>query len=147
GTDGVNETLSVFDWLPRDAAGALIGNLINAEPAQTFERWTGFYSPSTAGVHTLSIQAGGHYRLFVDDALVIDSTRINKARLLQRRLTLTAAPHKVVFEQTGSRDFGRASWRVNIVRDGTFVQPVAKELAAKADVVVLAVGFDSQNEG
>src|SRR6185436_14261124 len=94
-----------------------------------------------------SVQAGGSYRVYLDDKLVIDHTRIPKASLLQLKQNLAATPHKVVFEQGASRDFGRPSWRVNIVRDGAFVQPVARELAAQADVVVVAVGFDQQSEG
>src|SRR5262249_1833942 len=72
---------------------------------------------------------------------------IRKAALLQFRQELTASPHKVVFEQGGTRDFGRPTWRVNFTREGTFVQPLAKELAKLADVAIVAVGFDQQSEG
>jgi beta-glucosidase len=42
--------------------------------------------------------------------------------------------------------FGRPFWRVGFIRDGSVVDPLAKQLAAKADAVVLAVGFDSEIE-
>jgi beta-glucosidase len=145
-TTSLTDSLSIFDWLSPDAAGAMLGGLLNTRAEKSYERWTGWYTPSSAGAHTLSVQASGSYRLFVDDKLVIDSSRIRKAALLQLKQNLTAAPHKVVFEQGTGRDFGRAAWRVNITRDGTLVQPVAKELAAKADVVIVAVGFDERSE-
>ena len=140
-------SLSIFDWLPPNEARAMLDGLLNAPPLRTFERWTGWYAPTTAGTYTLSVQARGKYRLLVDDKVVFDSSRVPKAALLQTKQTFTASPHKVVYEQSASTDFGRPSWRVNITRDGTFVQPVAKQLAAQADVAIVAVGFDAQSEG
>jgi beta-glucosidase len=60
---------------------------------------------------------------------------------------LTTAPHKIVFEQGASTDFGRPTSRVNITKDGTSVQSVAKQLASQADVAIVAVGFDEPSEG
>src|SRR6185436_5710228 len=37
-------------------------------------------------------------------------------------------------------------WRVGFVRQGTIVDPMAKQLAARADAVVVAVGFDADIE-
>jgi beta-glucosidase len=144
---GLNETLSLFDWLSGDDATGVIGTLINASPQRTFERWTGWYTPASGGSHTLSIQASASFRLFLDDKLIIDTTRVRRAALLQLRQDLRPGPHKLVFEQSGTRDFGRPTWRLNIVRDGRFVQPLAKELASRADAVIVAVGFDRESEG
>jgi beta-glucosidase len=139
--------LSIFDWLPPDEARALMDSFMNAPRERKFERWTGWYTPAAAGTHTLSVQADGKYRLFVDDQLVLDSTSVPQAGLRQAKQTFSAQPHKIVFEQGASYDFGRPNWRVNVTRDGTFVQPVAKQLAAQADVAIVAVGFDAQSEG
>jgi beta-glucosidase len=51
-----------------------------------------------------------------------------------------------VFEQKGPPVLGPAFWRVGFVREGTVVDPMAKQLAANADAVVLAVGFDAETE-
>ena len=138
---------SLFDWLPADQAAAAVDGLINPPAQNTYERWTGWFTPSRGGIHTLSVGARARYRLFVDDALVIDSTRIPKAVLQQLKYDLSAAPHKIVLEQAPSHDFGDPTWQLNIVRDGSFVQPQAKELAARADVAIVAVGYDQDSEG
>jgi len=143
----LTDTLSVFDWLSPEAAGPVIHDLINASSQTTFERWTGWFTPANPGVHTLSVQASGAYRLFVDDSLVIDSMHVPKAGLLQLKRDFTATTHKVVFEQGASTDFGKPTLRVNIARDGTMVQPTARELAARADIAIVAVGFDERSEG
>ncbi len=139
--------LSIFDWLAPDDARALVDGFLNAPPQRTFERWTGWYTPPAAGMYTLSVQTDGKYRLFVDDKLVLDNSRVPKAALVQSKQTFSASPHKIVFEECGAHDFGRPSWRVNVTRDGTLVQPVAKQLAARSDVAIVAVGFDAQSEG
>ena len=41
---------------------------------------------------------------------------------------------------------GQPFWRVSLVREGTFVEPLAKQIAAKADAVILAVGFEAEIE-
>ncbi len=146
-SDGMAERLSVFDWLSPQEAGATIGRLINAPPLKTFERWSGWYTPGSAGNYTLSVQARGSYRLWMDDKLAIDNGHVPKAALRQIKQALSAGPHKIVLEQGAARDFGKPTWRVNLVREGTAVQPAAKELAAHADLVVIAVGFDQQSEG
>jgi beta-glucosidase len=97
------------------------------------------------GDHTISVQDSAGYRLLVDDQPVIDS-RIPKAALRQARVSLDARPHKVVFEQTSPAAIGRPFWRVTMTRDGTWVDPLAKQLASRADAVVLAVGFEADTE-
>jgi beta-glucosidase len=145
--NGSRASRALFDWLPADEAAAAVDGLINAPAQRTYERWTGWFTPSRAGMHTLSVAARARYRLFVDDELVIDSTRIPKAALAQLKYDFSAAPHKIVLEQAASHDFGDPTWQVNIVRDGSFVQARAKELAARADVAIVAVGYDQDSEG
>jgi len=146
-SDNLGERLAVTDWLPAELAGAIVGRLINAQPRKRFERWSGWYTPAVGGTYTLSVEARGSYRLFVDDQVVIDNGQVPKAALRQIKHEFTPGAHKVVFEQGATRDFGKPTWRVNITREGTVVQPIARELAAHADVVIVAVGFDSQSEG
>jgi beta-glucosidase len=56
------------------------------------------------------------------------------------------SPHKVVLEHKGRSGFGGGRLRLGIVRQGQFISPDAKTLAAKADVVVVAAGFDQDSE-
>ncbi len=112
-------------------------------------RWTGYYTPEKAGQHTIFIQGpgeGGGYRLFVDDKLVVDDWAHSIHQTALEQVALTAAPHKVVLEQFRNYKFGRSRIEMGIAREGTLVMPEAKALAAKADVVVVAAGFDPSNE-
>jgi beta-glucosidase len=112
-------------------------------------RWTGYYVPQSAGAHDVFVHTTGEnsgaYRLYVDDKLVLDSWTDNKALVSSVTLSLDQTPHKVVLEHKGRGGFA-SRLRLGIVRQGQFVSPEAKTLAAKADVVVVAVGFDPETE-
>ena len=110
------------------------------------ERWTGWFRAAAAGKYTVFVEDNAGYRLRVDDRPVIDSARIPRAELQQATLSWSAGPHKVVIEQTSVTPFSDAAWRIGVVRDGTVVDPFAKQLASAADVVILAVGFDRETE-
>jgi beta-glucosidase len=138
---------AVLETLPPMESRALFGSLVRHDRKRTYERWTGWYSPSADGAHTITLQANGGYRLFIDDELAIDSARTPKAALRTIERTLTAKPHKVVLEQAGGIELGSGNaLRVGIRASGTFVDPLAKQLAAKADAVIVAVGFDAETE-
>src|SRR5206468_524070 len=62
--------------------------------------------------------------------------------------SLEAGPHKIVLEHFRQRGRGAPrSLRLGIVPRNSVVDADAKKLAAKADAVVLAVGFDPETEG
>jgi beta-glucosidase len=145
GFGGDPDFLTLLDSLPPGQSSAVLASVLRTPPKTTVERWTGWYTPPTAGEHTIAVQNTAGYRLLIDDQPVIDS-RIPKAALRQERVVLDARPHKVVFEQTAPAVIGQPFWRVVIARNGMWVEPLAKQLAAKADAVVLAVGFDSDSE-
>jgi beta-glucosidase len=91
-------------------------------------------------------EVGGSYRLYVDDKLVLDNWATLTALVDYRTLRLDPGAHKIVLEQHG-RAFRRAArLRMGIVRAGQFVSDNARKLAASADVVVVAAGFDSESE-
>lgn len=113
-------------------------------------RWTGYYTPQDSGSYDVFVQTtrerGGSYRLYVDDKLVLDNWTTLTALVDYRTLRLEPGAHKIVLEQTG-RAFRRAvRLRMGIVRAGQFVSANAKKLAASADVVVVAAGFDAETE-
>jgi len=120
-------------------------------PEQTLSsRWTGYYSPQESGSYDIFVQTsrevGGSYRLYVDDKLVLDNWTTLTALADYRTLRLEPGPHKIVLEQHG-RAFRRAvRLRMGVVRAGQLVSDNAKKLAASADVVVVAAGFDAETE-
>jgi beta-glucosidase len=120
-------------------------------PEQTLSsRWTGYYSPQASGSYDIFVQTtrevGGSYRLYVDDKLVLDNWTTLTALTDYRTLRLDPGAHKIVLEQRG-RAFRRAvRLRMGVVRAGQFVSDNAKRLAASADVVVVAAGFDAETE-
>jgi beta-glucosidase len=120
-------------------------------PAATFSsRWTGYYVPSESGSYDVFVAStgedGGYYRLYLDDKLIFDDWSTSRAAVGQIRLSLDAKPHKIVLEQHGRSGWLGTRMQFGIVRHGRVVSDEAKKLAAKADVVVVAAGFDPETE-
>ncbi|MFN2413966.1 MAG: beta-glucosidase [Pyrinomonadaceae bacterium] len=113
-------------------------------------RWTGYFTPQTAGEHDVFVQAtgedGGRFRLHVDDKLVFDNWATSRELAAVARLTLDVRPHKVVLEQKGRSAWLGTKLRMGIVRRGAAVPEEVKVMAAKADAVVVAAGFDHETE-
>jgi beta-glucosidase len=118
-------------------------------PDESSARWTGYYTAQHTGPFDVFLQAPGEnvrYRLFIDGKLVLNSWEHSTAVVNYATTSLAAGPHKIVLEHF--RHAGRAAprLRLGIVPLNSIVDADAKKLAAKADVVVLAVGFDSETE-
>jgi beta-glucosidase len=131
------------DFGPPPSKRALPGEALSS-------RWTGYYRPAAAGRYVLFVSStgedGGFYRAYVDDKLVLDDWTISKEILGSATLSFDATPHKVVLEHHGQSDWLGGRLHMGITREGAFVLPDARKLAAKADVVVVAVGFNPQSE-
>ena len=129
--------------------GTEFGALVHGDKAPIYRRWTGFYMAAADGTYDFVALDGVRFRLSVDGKPLIDNSVINRAALNQAALQLTAGPHQVVFEELQHAVFGSTTLRVGILPQGLWVTAYAKALAAKADVVVLALGFDrlSETEG
>src|SRR5262249_22330408 len=113
-------------------------------------RWTGYYTAQNAGKFDVFAQASGedsHYRVFIDDKLVLDSWRHATGQYDYRTISLDASAHKVVLENSRNRGRGAPRVRLCIVSRNDILDPEAKNLAAKCDVVVAAVGFSPETEG
>lgn len=120
-------------------------------PAATLSsRWTGYYDPAESGSYDVFVAStgedGGFYRLYLDDKLIFDDWTTSRAAVGQTRLSLDAKPHKVVLEQHGRSGWLGTRMQFGIVRHGSVVSQEAKKLAANADVVVVAAGFDPETE-
>jgi beta-glucosidase len=120
-------------------------------PAATLSsRWTGYYVPSKSGSYDVFVAStgedGGYYRLYLDDKLIFDDWSTSRAAVGQARLSLDAKPHKVVLEQHGRSAWLGTRMQFGIVRHGSVVSQEARKLAANADIVVVAAGFDPETE-
>ncbi len=116
-------------------------------------RWTGYFSASAAGAYDFFAQstgeAGGFYRVYLDGKLILDDWTECRTMVGVATENLTAGPHKVVVEHRDRPTWLGARFRFGIARQGTYVNATAEKMAASADAVVLAVGFnpDSESEG
>ncbi|HEX8634212.1 MAG TPA: glycoside hydrolase family 3 C-terminal domain-containing protein [Pyrinomonadaceae bacterium] len=129
------------------------GRQARSFPEQTLSsRWSGYYVAPAAGQYEVFASStgeeGGFYRLYVDDKLVLDSWNAAHALAGLATLTLDAAPHKIVLEQRPNKRAARLGTRMQlgIAPHGRMVSEEAKKLAAQADVVVVAAGFEPGTE-
>jgi beta-glucosidase len=113
-------------------------------------RWTGYYAPTSAGTYDLFVSStgedGGYYRVSVDDKIVLDDWNDARELLGVATVSLDTNPHKVVLEHHGRSKWLGGHLHMGMMREGGFVLADAKALAAKANVVVVAVGFDPESE-
>jgi beta-glucosidase len=124
------------------------GATLNA-PSGYSLRWSGYYIPTAAGNHDVFVEGpgeGGGYRMYIDDKVVMDDWLESRELTAQAHVQLTAAPHTIVLEQYRRSKFDRTRIRMGIAREDTLVDPAARALAAKSDVVILAVGYDPETE-
>ncbi len=112
-------------------------------------RWTGFFLAKESGTYHLLLQAKvdrGGARLFLDDALVLDRWTIHKATLNDGVVSLSAGVHKLRLEAYRNVPWGDTSLRLALIPVDSLVDPEAAKIAAHADAVVVAVGFDPETE-
>lgn len=113
-------------------------------------RWTGYYTPEAAGECDFIVQQGGFaeggYRLFADGRRLADRWRFSTAAVDPTRAALDASPHRIVLELRYTGGFGGPYLRLGIMPRDRWVDPEALKLAAAADAVVLAAGFDPESE-
>jgi beta-glucosidase len=113
-------------------------------------RWTGYFTPVTPGDYLVFVQGPGEnggYRLYLDKKLVIDDWRQAYAFLSQVEIPLSSGPHQLELDYFVKRGWGKSRANFGILRPQEMVSAEAKAVAAKADAVVLAVGFDRSSEG
>ena len=114
-------------------------------------RFTGFYDAAKPGTYDIVVQQGAFaesgYRLYVDGKLLIDRWKLSPSVVETIGVPFTPGSHKIVLEHhSENNSFGSPFIRMGIVRQGEWVDSLAVAAARRADVVVLAVGFDQQTE-
>ena len=126
-----------------------VAPLLSSTPKPVSRRWTGYYIAKNSGLYEIAVQGPGEhngYRVSVDDKIIFDSWELAKAYQDHATLQLTSGPHRIVVEDVQRTPFG-GRLRFAIADQTMLVSEGAKKLAAKADAVVVAVGFDRDSEG
>ncbi len=116
-------------------------------PTRDFSaRWTGYYIPSSSGEHAFYLSGHNGFRLYVDEKLLTDQWSVEDTGLQLVPLNLEAEkPYKIRLEYTARR--GSANMELGVTSGESPEQKQARETAAKADAVILCVGFDQDTEG
>jgi beta-glucosidase len=128
-----------FDWGE--------GSFAEGEPVDHFSaRWTGYFVPKESGDYRFYTSADDGVRLYVGDEIAIDDWQPHSQTLDTAARHLEAGQaykiHLEYFESVGSAIVG-----FGVTRAEAFVGRETKPLAAKADAVIICVGFDPKTEG
>ena len=146
----INETGTGWDSISGD-----LGDLMALfeKPQSSSHRYTGYYKAETAGDYLVAMAGAGEGngdRVYIDDKLVIDDWKYVRAFEPHLTMPLTAGMHKVVVEGWQGNVIG-GKLRLAILPEDKVVNERAKELAAKADVVIVGAGYltnkDINSEG
>jgi beta-glucosidase len=116
------------------------------EPVDHFSvRWTGYFVPDKSGDYSFYTNSDDGVRLYLDDERVIDDWQRHSETVNRYGKRLEAGRSYRIrleyFERVGAATVG-----FGITATGLALGRETKELAEKADVVILCVGFDSLTE-
>ena len=127
-----------FDWGE--------GSFAPGEPVDHFAiRWTGYFLPKESGDYKFFTSADDGVRLYVGDEIAIDDWLPHSQTLDTAGRHLEAGKaYKIrleYFESVGSAIVG-----FGVTRAEAFIGRETMALAAKADAVIICVGFDDKTE-
>jgi beta-glucosidase len=128
-----------FDWGE--------GSFAASEPVDHFSiRWTGYFVPKESGDYKFYTSADDGVRLYVGDEIAIDDWQPHAQTMDVASRHLEAGQAYTIrleyFESVGSAIVG-----FGVTRAEAFIGRETKPLAAKADAVIICVGFDPKTEG
>jgi len=137
----------VIRYMSRSAIDGITSCAASGKPLNAASmRWTGYYNAADAGGrYILAMQELwdiSQNRVYVDDKLIFDNWDMVLTSQPHVTLELTPGMHKVVVENRGESK----CLKLGIVAEDKVVRAQAKELAAKADAVIVAAGFDHDSE-
>jgi beta-glucosidase len=123
------------------------GSYRDGGPADHFAvRWTGHFVPQTEDDYRFYTSADDGVRLYINNEMVIDDWRRHGETLNTYMKHLEAGKaYKVRLEYF--ENVGTATVRFGISAVSIALGEETKKLAAKADAVVLCMGFDPNSEG
>jgi beta-glucosidase len=127
-----------FDWGE--------GSFAEGHPVDHFSaRWTGYYTPKVSGDYKFYASSDDGVRVYLGDEQVIDDWHRHGETLNTATRTLEAGhAYKIKLEYFEA--VGAATIHFGVVSATEGVARNTKLLAAKADAVILCVGFDSVSE-
>jgi len=127
-----------FDWGE--------GSFAAGQPVDHFSiRWTGYFIPKTSGDYQFFTSADDGVRLYLEDERIIDDWQPHSQTLDTSSKHLEAGhPYRIRFEYFD--DVSTAIAGFGVTRADSYVGTKTKALAAKADAVVVCVGFDDKTE-
>jgi beta-glucosidase len=122
------------------------GSFAQGQPIDHFAiRWTGYFVPKTAGDYTFFTSADDGVRLYVDDVIGIDDWLPHSQTVDSYPKHLEAGKtYKIRLEYF--EDVGSAIVGFGVTRSEEYMGRETKALAAKADAVIICVGFDPKTE-
>ncbi len=128
-----------FDWGE--------GSFAPGEPVDHFAiRWTGYYVPKETGDYKFYTSADDGVRLYVGDDIAIDDWLPHSQTLdIATRHLEAGQAYKIRLEYFDSVSTAIAGF--GVARAEAYVGRDTKPLAAKADAVIICVGFDPKTEG
>jgi beta-glucosidase len=128
-----------FDWGE--------GSFAPGQPVDHFAiRWTGYFIPKEPGDYQFFTSADDGVRLYIDDERTIDDWLPHSQTLDTCNKHLEAGrAYRIRLEYFDS--VSTAIVGFGVTRADSYVGNKTKELAAKADAVIICVGFDDKTEG
>ncbi len=117
--------------------------IFDRPPAAISHRFTGYFHAEKAGDYLVAMAGGGEGnggRVLIDGQPVIDNWKYVRAFEPHLTIPLTAGAHKVVVESWQKGLIG-GRLRFAIVPAESVISARTKDLAAKADAVIVAGGF------
>jgi beta-glucosidase len=123
------------------------GSFADNQPTDHFSvRWTGYFTPKKSGDYKFLSSADDGVRLYLDEQRVIDDWQPHSETLdVYSRHLEAGHSYKIRFEYFDS--VGTATAGFGVIAAEAAVGRETKGLAAKADVVIVCVGFDPSSEG
>jgi len=110
-------------------------------------RWTGYVNPPLTGDITFSISANDNFRLFIDDEIIIDRQDGQGETLQWKTVHFEVnKPRKICLEYCAKKERQAIDFHVTPGSVDFYLEK-AREVAKRADAVILNVGFDDNSEG
>lgn len=127
-----------FDWGE--------GSFAEGHPVDHFSvRWTGYFVPKKSGDYKFFTSADDGARLYVDDEIVIDDWQPQSQTVATGAKHLEAGKaYKIRMEYF--EDVGSAIVGFGVTPADAFIGRATRDIAAKADAVIVCVGFDPKTE-